>query len=39
MERRVRMQSVINRIINWLLGGSLERLVEAVAGGDGGERD
>ncbi len=39
MERRVRMQSVINKIMNWLLGGSLERLVEAVAGGGDGERD
>ncbi len=33
------MQKMINKIISWLLGGSLERLVEAVAGGDGGERD
>ncbi len=33
------MQNLINKIIHWLLGGSLERLVEAVAGGDDGERD
>lgn len=39
MERRVRMKNLINKIINWLLGGSLERLVEAVAGGGDGERD
>ncbi len=33
------MKNLINKIINWLLGGSLERLVEAVAGGGDGERD
>ena len=33
------MRGMLNKIMDWLLGGSLERLVEAVAGGDGGERD
>lgn len=28
------MGKIMERIIDWLLGGNLDRLVEAVAGGD-----
>ena len=32
-----RMRKIWDKIIDWLLGGNLDRLVEAMAGGDEGE--
>ncbi len=31
------MEKILDKIIDWLLGGNLDRLVEAMAGGDEGE--
>ena len=31
------MKGILKKIVDWLLGGNLERLADAVAGGGGGE--
>lgn len=31
------MKEILRKIVDWLLGGNLERLADAVAGGGGGE--